>query len=196
MNMTLKDYIQAAINTVRDPQKGAQWVMSSTMTRAQRWETLVLVLVCSIILVEITLLISGASNEVFLGGAALLNPLVSGSVQLGFLVVMVYGVYFIGRRMGGTGSLDNTILLIAWSEFVMACLQVIQMVAILVMPYIAALIGIASVVLFFWLLTNFVKELHGFKSRGNVFIAILGSMFGFVIFLLVVLSVVGFQFSG
>ncbi|MGR3660201.1 MAG: Yip1 family protein [Paracoccaceae bacterium] len=194
--MTLKDYVQAAIFTARNPRKGAQWVMSSTMTRAQRWETLVLVLVSSIILVEITLLISGAGNQVFLGGAALLNPLISGSVQLGFLVAMVCGVYFIGRRMGGTGSLDNAILLIAWSEFVMACLQVVQMIAILLMPFVAALIGLASVVLFFWLLTNFVTELHGFKSRGNVFFVILASIFGFVIFLLLALSVIGFQFSG
>lgn len=197
MIMTLKAYVQKALDTVRDPQMGARWVMSSSMARSQRWETLILILVVSIILVEITFFLSGSLADAFLGGAALLNPLVSFVIQLLFLVITVYCVYFIGKWAGGTGSFSNSILLVAWLEFVLTCLQVIQLIAFVVFPLIAALISLVNIVLFFWLLTNFVTELHGFKSKGRVFGAIfaviVGSAFCFVF---VVLSFSDFNIAG
>lgn len=196
MNMKLKDYVQKAIETVRDPQTGARWVMSSSMTRSQRWETLIFVLVVSIILAEITFFLSGSLEDAFLGGPALLNPLISFAIQLFFLVGVVYGIYFIGKRAGGNGNFDDSIILIAWLQFVLTCLQAIQLITFLVFPVIAALIGLASAVLFFWLLTNFVAELHGFKSKGRVFGSIIAALIGFLIFIFVVLSISGFNFSG
>ena len=90
MNMTLKDYVRAAAETVKDPQTGARRVMAVTMARAQRWETLVLILVISIILAESTLLMSGDTADSILGGPAFDNPLALATMQLFFLFVLIH----------------------------------------------------------------------------------------------------------
>jgi hypothetical protein len=196
MSLTLKDYLQAVVDTVRDPVAGAKRVMSINMSRAQRWETLVLILVISILLAETTLLMSGGSGDAFLSGPAFENPIILAALQLFFLVVMVNAIYFGGRRAGGHGGLDDAILLVAWLQFILICLQAIQIVALLTVPAVGALIGIASVVIFFWLLTNFVAELHGFRSRGNIFGVILLAIFAFAVLLSIVFSVLGIQIAG
>jgi hypothetical protein len=196
VNMTLKDYLKAAVETVQDPQAGARRVMAVTMNRAERWQTLALILVISIILAESTLLLSGDMGEGFLGGPAFDNPLILATMQLFFLFVLIQALHFFGRKFAGTGNLDDAILLVTWLQFIMICVQIVQTVTLFLLPAVGALIGLASIVLFFWLLTNFVAELHGFQSRGNVFAAILLSLFGFAILMSITLSTLGFQIAG
>ena len=56
-----------------------------------------------------------------------------------------------------------------WLQFIMALLQAVQLVAVLILPLLAALLGLVGLGLFFWLLTGFVAELHGFRSPMQVF---------------------------
>lgn len=196
MNMTLKDLIGSAVETIRAPKQGARQVMALNIPRRQRWEMLLLIVVISIILAEITLMLGGDSEGAVFGGPALSSPIVLGAVQLFFLVVMVNAIFLIGRRAGGHGSLDDAILLVTWLQFILICIQVAQTVIFLVVPAFAAMIGLASVVLFFWLLTNFVAEMHGFNSLGGVFTAILATLIGFAVVMSVILTVFGFQITG
>ncbi|MFN3145271.1 MAG: hypothetical protein ACE368_08365 [Paracoccaceae bacterium] len=94
---------------------------------------------------------------------------------------MVFGVFCQWAPLGGGGSLDDTILLMAWMQWILVGLQVIQILALLVIPPLVGLIVLAGMGLFFWLLTNFVAELHGFRSLGRVFMIILLSMVGITI---------------
>jgi hypothetical protein len=57
---------------------------------------------------------------------------------------------------------------------VMVALQLVQFVAFLLSPALAGMIGLAGLVLFFWLMSSFIAELHGFASRGAVFVGIIG----------------------
>jgi hypothetical protein len=52
----------------------------------------------------------------------------------------------------------------------------------------ADILGLLGLVLFFWLLTNFVAELHGFKSLALTFIAILITVFTAAILLVLVFA--------
>lgn len=196
MNFTLKDLIEAAIDTVRSPKTGARRIMAINMPRRQRWEFLLLIVIASIILAELTLILGGGNAEDFLGGSAIGNPIILGAVQLFFLFMLVRGVHFIGKMAGGTGTLDDVILLVVWLQFILICLQVVQTIAFVVFPLLAAMIGLASVGLFFMLLTHFVAEVHGFKSLGRVFFAILVSLVGFAIFLSFPLSLLGIRITG
>jgi hypothetical protein len=94
-------------------------------------------------------------------------------------VVLVMGVMLtwrIGQARGGVGSLPDTISLMAWLQFVLLFLQAAQLVAQLLLPPLAMLLGFAGIGLFFWLFTQFVMELHGFRSPGATFAGILGVM--------------------
>jgi Yip1 domain len=119
------------------------------------------------------------------------GPAATGFIQLALLVVMVFAVFWIGRAMGGTGSFEESILLVAWLQFVMVCLQVVQTGVLLVSTTIAEIFGLLGIVLFLWLLTNFVAVLHGFTSLFKVFVMILVSAFGIAFGLSILLTLIG-----
>ena len=188
MTLTLNGLIAMAWRTVKNPREGATELLSLGIPREALWPALVLVVVLSILLAQMTsLLVTGG-----MGMAGMpVGPAATGFIQLLLLVVMVFSIFWIGRSMGGTGSFEETILLVAWLQFVMVCLQVVQAVALLILPPVAGLIGIAGLVLFLWLLTNFVAVLHGFSSLIQVFLMILVSAFGIAFGLSIILTLIG-----
>ncbi len=196
MNFDVKGLVSAAVDTVRDPREGARRVMAVQIPRRSRWEAVLLVVVLSVLLSELTLLLGSASGGMMMGGGLLHNPLAMGALQLAVLMVLIWGMYVLGRLAGGTGSLDDAIMLVVWLQAIMLGLQVVQLAAMLLLPPLASLIGLGGILLFFYLLTMFTTELHGFNSPGAVFIAILGAMVGFIMVLSFILALFGVQISG
>jgi hypothetical protein len=78
-------------------------------------------------------------------------------------------------------------------QFILLCVQGAQLVALLVVPPLADLLSVAGLVVFLWLLTAFVAELHGFASMGRVLAGIIGSLFAaaFVLAILVQILIGG-----
>jgi hypothetical protein len=56
-------------------------------------------------------------------------------------------------------------------------LQLAQLVVDMISPVMAGIIGLGGFVLFLWLMTAFIAELHGFRSRGLVFVGMVVSAF-------------------
>ena len=187
MTLTLNGLVAMAWRTVKNPREGATEVLSLGVPREALWTALALVVTLSILLAQATsLLVTGQA-----GAGMPVGPLAMGFVQLLLLVLMVFAIFWIGRSFGGSGSFEETILLVVWLQFIMVCLQVLQTAVLLVLPVFAGLVGIASLVLFLWLLTNFVAVLHGFASLGKVFIMILVSAFGIAFGLSIILTLIG-----
>jgi hypothetical protein len=63
-------------------------------------------------------------------------------------------------------------------------------------PMLAGLLGLASIVLFFWLLTHFVALIHGFKSLPSVFIIIIAAIFGVIFGLSLLLALISLSVPG
>lgn len=106
-------------------------------------------------------------------------------------------VYGIGRMAGGTGSLLGSQLVVAWHALVTS---VISPLAIGIsaatfraqasgeIPSAVLLLGVVYVAISFWLMANYVAELHGFRSAASVLGAIIGLTFAFAILLAVIAS--------
>jgi hypothetical protein len=187
MTLTLNGLVAMAWRTVRNAREGATEVLSLGVPREALWPALALVVTLSILLAQIASLLTTGNP----GAMMPVGPLAMGFVQLLLLVVMVFAIYWIGRSMGGTGSFEETILLVAWLQFIMVCLQVVQTVALLLLPFVAGIIGLLALGLFLWLLTNFVAVLHGFASLLQVFVMILVSAFGIAFGLSIILTMIG-----
>ncbi len=82
-------------------------------------------------------------------------------------------MYLVGRKFGGRGTLAGAVALIAWTEFILSLLQVAQIVALVILPPLAEVIGLLGLLVFLWLLSQFVAELHGFASAWKVLFVIL-----------------------
>lgn len=191
----LKTLIAKALLSVRDPRGAARWVMAFDMPRIARWQALLLVVVVSAILARLTVTFFAEPETVAMGGL-LLNPATTAVIQMSVLVIAVFAIYWIGHAMGGKGGFGDTILLVAWLQFCMVCLQIAQTAALLILPPMASLIGVAGFVLFFWLLTSFVAELHGFASLAQVFLMIMVSLLALVFGMSVILTLIGITIPG
>jgi hypothetical protein len=195
MTLTLQTLLPMVWRTITNPREGAEEVLALGVPREALWTILLLVLVLSIILGQITTLLVATAAGVTVQGP-LANPMITGMLQLVLLVVAIYAIHFIGRSMGGKGSIDEAILLVAWLQFVMVCIQVVQTALMLILPPLASIVGIVGLVLFMWLLTNFIAVIHGFRSLGQVFVMILLSMFVLAFILSILLTLFGVTVPG
>ncbi|MGR3292084.1 MAG: YIP1 family protein [Paracoccaceae bacterium] len=196
MTPTISQLLTGALYTVRNPRNAARRVMDIRMERRDRWEVLLLISVLSAALAYISLTVAGATSANEFEDTLSISPIMLGISQLIVLLAMVFSIHLVGTWAGGTGSLDDAILLVAWMQFILICLQVLQIAAVIVLPVVALLMGLVGLVLVFVFLTIFVSELHGFKSLSGVFFSVLFVMLILATFIRFIFNIFGFDVTG
>ena len=192
MTWNLKDLVRHAVTTAFNPREGAALVLAQNIPRELGWPLMSLVSVLSVIAVKgVELLFRG------FGVTLVLSP-VEGAfalaiVQFSLAVIMVFGIFWGGRAFGGQGRFGDTIVLVAWLQFVLFCLQILQIAALFLFPVLVTVISMAGIVLFFWLLTTFVAVIHGFQNMGRVFLGIIGALVLMAFVMTIILTMIGFQ---
>ena len=191
MAMTKDDLVQTARLTLTDPRQGARVVMGWPLTLAELWAVLALMAVLSALLAEV--LVGTTPEGVDPAMAALLaSPVRFAALQFVGLGLLTGLLFALGRPFGGTGRFREALALVGWLQTILLALQIAQIVAILVLPFLALLIVVASVVATLWLLTNFTAELHGFRS---LFLTLIGIIAAFMA-LIVAMSIALIVFFG
>ena len=99
--------------------------------------------------------------------AILGRPLLGAVVQLAALVIVVFLTVRIGRLFGGIGGFWDALALVVWLNAVMVLVQVVQLVALALVPPLAAALAIATILWALWAFANFVAELHGFQNPAH-----------------------------
>lgn len=188
MEASLATLLSLARLTLHNPREGAARVMALALPMQTRWAALVLMAVLSTLLLHLTFAMQPADIKA-LFGEALASPLRMAMLQAVFMLVSVVAIYQIGRWRGGRGRFEDALILVVWLQFLLLGLQAAQLLASLVAPLLADLIGLATLALFFWWLTNFVAELHGFKSLVLVFVGVVLTLVFLVLVLAFVLAI-------
>lgn len=170
MNMqALTDLLR---ETLRDPRGVAAALIRMGVPMQARWVALALMAVASALLTHVGMAMMLASDE--LGSTIMMpSPVATALTQFGVLIATSAIAAWAGRWAGGQGRFADAVLLMAWLQFVLLVVQVAQMVVLLLVPPLGALLGYVALALFFWLLTAFVAELHGFRSLGLTFIGVI-----------------------
>ena len=194
LDFTPRGLVSAAIGTLRDPRAAATRVMAETLPASVLWTMLIVVVAVSVVLGQGSLILVAGGTVT--DNPYLANPMVMWGLQCALLFVMVHAIHRIGRAMGGAGVFEDTLALVVWLQFVMACLQVVQTGALFILPPVADLIGIVGLVIFLWLLTHLTAAAHGFTQLGPVFLMILISAFGITFLLSLVLAMLGIVVPG
>lgn len=175
--------------TLEDPRRGVRAVLNLGIPLPARTAALLLVAVGSALLTHLGFLVLPPSEDpvmAFITG----SPLRTAVVQWVILACTVVLIDRVGRARGGTGNLADALLIVVWVQVIMLGLQLVQLVALLVAPPLAMIIYLGGLALFFWLLTNFIAELHGFASRGAVFVGIVVTGFAVAFVLILVLTLI------
>lgn len=176
MEFTPAVLMRMVVDTLRAPRKGAAMMLGFGFAPIVGWLALLLMAVASTVLTHISFaMMPPESREVW--GAAMGSPIRTAMLQWVVLLISVHAIHKVGRKMGGTGSLDGAVVLVAWLQFILLCVQVAQLVTQALLPPLSDVLGIFGLVLFLWLLTNFVAELHGFTNLGLTFLGIFVTVF-------------------
>jgi hypothetical protein len=118
----------------------------------------------------------------------MVGPIRTAIIQWLILAGSVLLIHRVGAAWGGRGSFVDALLVVVWLQIIMLGVQLVQLLALVLVPPVAGVLNLVGLVLFFWLLTSFVAELHGFASRGKVFAGILAAAFGVVLLLAVMMT--------
>jgi Yip1 domain len=176
MQTSLTALLDLVRYTVQDPRAAARYLLALRLPENARWLIFLLVATASAILMHVGFSLLPQEDQAYLA-PAMSSPLRSALMQATFLLITVAGVYSVGRWRGGTGNFADTLLLVSWLQFIFLCLQALQILALVVLPPAAEILAAVGLVLSFWLLTQFILELHGFASAWRVFLATLGVLF-------------------
>lgn len=187
MELTPSFLARMVRETILAPRAGAAAVLNMGFAASVGWLALMLMAVGSTLLTHISFAMMPQDAQEF-WGAAMGSPMRTAMLQWVILLISVHAIHKLGRLRGGTGSLEGAVMLVAWLQFILLCVQVLQLVVEALIPAAAAMLGVFGLVLFLWLLTNFIAELHGFRSLGLVF-------FGIVLTLIVLSFVLAFVFA-
>jgi hypothetical protein len=188
MDLTPSALATAAGQTLREPRDGLRRILSIDPPMQARWIAFVLMAVGSAIITHLSFaVVPVADRDAVM--EVMSSPLRTAILQGVLLLAIVQMVWWLGRLRGGTGSFPDALLAMVWLQFIMLGVQAAQLVLMLVSPPIAAIANLAGFALFLWLLTNFVAELHGFRSLIAVFGGIVFGtlLLGFGLALLLVL---------
>ena len=176
--MTLMQRIGALAQlTLREPRQAARTLLAEDVPIPARTAGLLLVAVVSALLASLQVGGKLAELDPF-SRFMLASPFRAAVFQWLFLALTVVLVHRVGRAFEGRGSLPDALLVVVWLQLPMLALQILQLVATLVVPPLAGIIGLAGFALFLWLMTSFVAELHGFRSRGMVFLGLVLTALG------------------
>ncbi|TVS01710.1 MAG: hypothetical protein EA407_11525 [Rhodobacteraceae bacterium] len=184
MDLNLATVSAMVRETLTRPHEAAARLLAMNVPDDARWLGFVIVVVLSVLLGQVSVLGMGENG---FGGGMLFMAMFQTSVLLG----MVVAVQGIGRALGGAGTFPDTLLLIAWLQFVMLVFQLAQIVALFLIPPLFGMIAVAALVVFLWMLTQFVLVLHGFTSPVKVFVGIIFSFFGVAMLMAIVLAIFG-----
>jgi len=176
--------------SLRDPRGATRSLTHVPLNRTDRWQALALAVLISVFL-GFAVAQSAPPSDYPLAELIRERPIMALILELSLMILSVFAVYWVGHACGGTGRFEDAILVVAWLEFLIACLQAVQIAAMLTMPSLQGIVVLLSYGLATWLITNFIAELHGFKSLLSVFVMILVTLTGAVMGLTILLSLIG-----
>ncbi len=188
MDLSVSGLLAEAKLTLRNPRGGARRIMALGLPASVGRLALALLAITSAIFAHLSLAaFDPAGGDPF--GGLMASPIRTAVLQFIILMAAVWLIHVIGRARGGAGSMAQALSLMAWLQLLMLGIQLLQLVLQLVLPPLAGLVNLVGIVLFFWLLTNFIAELHGFGSLlavfGGVVVGLIG--LGFVVTVLLML---------
>lgn len=174
--------------TLQDPRQAARVLLAEGVPMRARTGGLLLAAILTALMANLQFGAGARSLDPF-SAFMLASPIRTAVVQWGFLALSVLLIHRVGRAFGGRGSFADALLIVVWLQVLMLGFQVLQLVVAPILPGLAGVIGLVSFVVYFWLMTHFIAELHGFTSRGLVFLGIMltGLAAGFVLGVLMIL---------
>ncbi|WP_062762984.1 YIP1 family protein [Falsirhodobacter sp. alg1] len=174
------DIYPLIVMSVREPRKGVRYVLDAPLGESGRRQLFLLATILPALLISLGLIIAPADPEMVFFPS---SPFLLAGVQAFALLVLSGLVYFVGRARGGRGSFSECLAAAAWLQVVMSFLQAGLLLLELALPSVAAVVAVAVIIFFMWMLIGFIAEVHSFTSLPKVLGAVVLTLIGVWLFL-------------
>ena len=157
--------------TLRSPARAVRALRAQNLPMAERWMAAIVAVSVSALL---NWVLSTMVNAPEATGAATpmmslsRQPLLFAALQFGAVLITATLMARVGQLFGGTGGFADALLLVTWVEVMLLSVQLAQILLLVIFPPLAALLGLAALVLFIGLTVLFTKELHEFDNVAKV----------------------------
>ncbi len=175
-----------AVASVQDPRGGARRILALDLPASTAALALAIVAILTALISAMVTMMAAQMGAGDVMGAQL-SPVQWVGLQSFGLFLGAAAMAVVGRWFGGYGTWAQAMALLAWAEFIILIVQILQVILMFVLPPVSLLLALGGVVLTFYLLSHFIAELHGFSSVISVFFGILATG----IALMVTLAVIG-----
>lgn len=143
-----------AVQTLRDPKSAAAEIMSWQIPRTELWMAAAVVAILSTFMSTL----SNAMMPVPEPIAGLVDsPFTLFMIIAGGFLVTVHAIFWTGRMLGGSDDMDDLLALLVWMQVLRAVAQVLILLTVLLMPFLASFfvlfVGIATL----WVFLNFIS---------------------------------------
>jgi hypothetical protein len=172
MTFDFQTWMRAVWTSIMEPTQMAQKAIALNLPREALWTALALVAVLNVIMLAL-LQVASPAPIAFEEQAFALSPFAYVAIIGVFLALFVLGLLYVGKFMGGTGTLVGALTIIVWFQSISLTLEAVQLVLVLISPAIASIFGILSLGALIWCFVNFINVLHGFDNLGKAMITAL-----------------------
>lgn len=186
-------WMELLILSVRNPAEAARIIGSVRVARSTLYEAVVAVAALNALLVGVSSIVIPQPAVL---PAFMAQPFLFFVVVAGGLVIYANLLYWAGRAMGGQGDMGTILALVVWLQALRAVAQAALIVLSLAMPSIGALFGLVVAFYALYVLIQFVKVGHGFRSAWSAIGLLLAVSAGLVIILMAVLTLAGVPMEG
>lgn len=188
-------WLQLAMDSVFQPRGAARRLLALDVPRRSLVDAAVAVTCIGLVLGYVGLRLSGGAVDPV--SAALLGaPFVGAVVQFAVMAGAAFLTWRVGRSFGGQGEFWGALRVVVWLNAVTLGIQVVQLVALAVAPFVAGPIAIATLFWLLWAFASFVTELHAFTSPMMVLGVTVLTVVMIVIGLTILAAVLGLSSQG
>lgn len=187
--LNIRVLLGLARQTLRDPKGGARVVMGLNLPLPVLGQFFLLLLVLSAMLKVVVFGVYARSGQIMPENAAVSLTAAEAIISIG----LTFAMFYIGRIFKGQGSLIQAFALVVWLQFILLCLNVVQLGLLFISEPLSQMLTLFALALFFWLLAQFIAALHGFPSLGRIFLGIVLTMMAMAFVFNIIFALLGFQ---
>lgn len=191
--MTLPNLRDLTAQTLTDPSAAARALIALRLPQGMLWQALVLMAVLQAMVYALSdLAVPGPPPLALLLG----SPLQFFGIAMLGLILFVHAVHLFGRFLGGSGSLDDLLVVMVWLQCLRAAVQLIMLILSLTVPILAILLMFAATLFGIYITLHFVNQALQLDSLAKALFAFLGAVLMIAVGMSILLALVGAPIPG
>lgn len=191
--MTADGFLKLAAQSVTAPRDVARLLLSIRLNPEALWTAFALAVVLNglVFALSAQIMPQASGLPVFLS-----NPLAFMAMQGASLGATILALTWVGRAMGGTGTVERVAVLLIWLQALRVLVQASLLLILPLSEALGALVQFAASALGVWIVVHFIDEAHELNNLLKSALALVFGVLGMALALSLILSLMGFGPQG